>query len=131
MSAEAHDAAVAAISHLPLVVSAALVEAVSGIRGGEPDPDWPAARALAASGWRDMTRLARGDAAMGAGIAATNEDMLAHRVRALRAALGGWLEELERRGGPDPASLEARFAAVRAALAADEPPGDRRPADGS
>jgi hypothetical protein len=66
---------------------------------------------------------------MGAEIAATNEDMLAGRVRALRAALGGWLEELERRGGPDPASLEARFAAVRAALSADEPPGDRRPAD--
>ena len=130
MSAEAHDAAVAAISHLPLVVSAALVEAVSGIRGGEPDPDWPAARALAASGWRDMTRLARGDAAMGAGIAATNEDMLAGRIRSLRAALGGWLEELERRGGPDAASLEARFAAVRAALAADEPPADRRPSDG-
>jgi prephenate dehydrogenase len=131
MSAEAHDAAVAAISHLPLVVAAALVEAVSGIRGGEPDPDWPAARALAAGGWRDMTRLARGDAAMGAGIAATNEDMLANRVRALRAALGGWLEELERRGGPDPASVEARFAAVREALAADELPVDRRPPDES
>jgi prephenate dehydrogenase len=120
MSAEAHDAAVAEISHLPLLVSAALVEAVSGIRSGEPDPDWPAARALAASGWRDMTRLARGDPAMGAGIAATNEDLLADRVRALRAALGGWLEELERRGGPDPASLEARFAAVRALLEAND-----------
>lgn len=124
MSAEAHDAAVAAISHLPLVVSAALVEAVSGIRTGEPDPDWASARALAASGWRDMTRLARGDVAMGAGIAATNADMLAGRIRALRAALGGWLEELERRGGPDATRLEARFEAVRAALAADEPPAD-------
>jgi prephenate dehydrogenase len=124
MGAEAHDAAVASISHLPLIVSAALVEAVSGIRGSEPDPDWPAARALAASGWRDMTRLARGDPAMGAGIAATNEDLLADRVRALRAALGGWLEELERRGGPDPTSIEARLAAVRSALAVDEPPAD-------
>jgi prephenate dehydrogenase len=124
MSAEAHDAAVAQISHLPLIVSAALVEAVSGIRGSEPDPDWPAARALAAGGWRDMTRLARGDPAMGAGIAATNQDLLADRVRALRAALGGWLEELERRGGPDPESLEARFAAVRSVLAADEPPAE-------
>jgi prephenate dehydrogenase len=121
MSAEAHDAAVAAISHLPLIVSAALVEAVSGIRGGEPDREWPAARALAAGGWRDMTRLARGDPAMGAGIAATSEDMLADRIRALLGALGGWLEELERKGGPDPASLEARFAAVRAALSTDEP----------
>jgi hypothetical protein len=61
---------------------------------------------------------------MGAGIAATNEDLLADRVRALRAALGGWLEELERRGGPDPTSIEARLAAVRSALAVDEPPAD-------
>jgi prephenate dehydrogenase len=126
MTAEAHDAAVAAISHLPLVVSAALVEAVSGIRGREEDADWPAARMLAAGGWRDMTRLALGDVTMGAGIAATNDDMLADRIRALRAALGGWLEELERRGGPDPASLEARFAAVRAVLGADDSPSDGR-----
>jgi prephenate dehydrogenase len=126
MSAEAHDAAAAAVSHLPLVVSAALVEAVSGIRGSEANPDWPAARALAASGWRDMTRLARGDVAMGAGITATNGDMLAVRIRALREALGGWLEELERRGGPDPARLEARFAAVQSALAPDEPPAESR-----
>jgi prephenate dehydrogenase len=126
MTAEAHDAAVAAISHLPLVVSAALVEAVSGIRGREEDADWPAARMLAAGGWRDMTRLALGDVTMGAGIAATNDDMLANRIRALRAALGGWLEELERRGGPDPASLEARFAAVRAVLGADDSPPDGR-----
>jgi prephenate dehydrogenase len=81
---------------------------------------------LAAGGWRDMTRLARGDVTMGAGIAATNDDMLADRIRALRAALGGWLEELERRGGPDPASLEARFAAVRAVLGADDSPSDGR-----
>ena len=126
MTAEAHDAAVAAISHLPLIVSAALVEAVSGIRGREEDADWPAARMLAASGWHDMTRLALGDVTMGAGIAATNDDMLANRIRALRAALGGWLEELERRGGPDPASLEARFAAVRSVLGADDPPSDGR-----
>jgi prephenate dehydrogenase len=125
MSADAHDAAVAAISHLPLVVSAALVEAVTGMRTGAPDPGWASARDLAASGWRDMTRLARGDVAMGAGIAATNADMLAGRIRAIRDALGGWLEELERRGGPDATRLAARFEAVRAVLAADEPPNDK------
>ena len=118
MSAGSHDAAVAAISHLPLVLSAALVEAASGLRD-QQDPDWPAARALAANGWRDMTRLSLGDPAMGAGIAATNEDLLADRIRALRGALGGWLEELERRGGPDAERLEARFAAVRAMLETD------------
>ena len=44
-----------------------------------------------------MTRLARGDVAMGAGIAATNAAALAARLRDLRAVLDAWLAELERR----------------------------------
>ena len=51
-----HDRAVAAISHVPLLAAVALVEAAASA------PDWPAARSLAAQGWRDATRLARGDA---------------------------------------------------------------------
>lgn len=89
MAAQEHDAAVAAISHLPLVVAAALVEAVTGAA------DWPVARRVAASGWRDMTRLARGDVAMGTGIAATNAAPLAARIRDVRAVLDGWLAALE------------------------------------
>ncbi|MDQ6794075.1 MAG: prephenate dehydrogenase/arogenate dehydrogenase family protein, partial [Chloroflexota bacterium] len=110
---EVHDAAVAAISHLPLVVSAALVQAAIGQAGGLDDATRTAASGLAASGWRDMTRLARGDETMGAGIAATNADLLAGRIRALRDELDAWLAELERSGGPDPARLAARFAAAR------------------
>ena len=111
MDAAAHDAAAAGISHLPLVVAAALAEAVAG--AGTERPGWPAAAALAASGWRDMTRLARGDARMGAGIAATNAAALAADVHALRDVLDGWLADLERPGGPDPSHLEARLRAVR------------------
>ena len=48
-----------------------------------------------------MTRLARGDVAMGAGIVATNAPAIAGRVRELVAALDAWLAELERPGGPD------------------------------
>ena len=48
MTADEHDAAVAAISHLPLVVAAALVEAVAGDGTGPARPDWPAAAGLAA-----------------------------------------------------------------------------------
>ncbi|HSS36158.1 MAG TPA: prephenate dehydrogenase/arogenate dehydrogenase family protein, partial [Patescibacteria group bacterium] len=70
----AHDRAVAAISHAPLVVSAALVEAMTG------RPDWPLARSLAAGGWRDMTRLAGGAPDMGTGIAATNGPEIAAAV---------------------------------------------------
>ncbi|HVQ23336.1 MAG TPA: prephenate dehydrogenase/arogenate dehydrogenase family protein, partial [Candidatus Saccharimonadia bacterium] len=63
---DAHDAAVALISQLPLVVASALVEAAAGA------PDWPLARTMAAQGWRDTTRLARGDAQLGAGMLALN-----------------------------------------------------------
>ena len=116
MDAATHDLAVAAISHLPLIVAAALVEAVAGRDAGGVSPaGWPVARSLAASGWRDMTRLARGDVAMGAGIAATNAPAIATRLRELRDVLDGWLAELERSGGPDEAALARRLAAAREA----------------
>ena len=38
-----------------------------------------------------MTRLARGDVAMGAGIAATNAPAIADRLRAFRAVIDDWL----------------------------------------
>ena len=126
MGAATHDAAVASISHLPLVLSVALVEAICGAAGGSGGDARAraTAAALAASGWRDMTRLARGDAAMAAGIAATNADFLADRMRAVRDAVDAWLAELERPGGPDPSRLEARFAAAREMATAAEPGGD-------
>ncbi len=116
MSAAAHDSAVAAISHLPLVVSTALVEAVAGGPGERERPDWRAAEALAATGWTGMTRLARGEPSMGVGIAATNAVAIAARLRDMRDVLDRWLAELERNGGPDEAALLARFAAARQKL---------------
>jgi prephenate dehydrogenase len=114
MTAEAHDRAVAAISHLPLVVAAALVEAVAG------GPDRSVAHSLAASGWASSTRLAKGDPEMGAGILATNAAEVADRLRAMRAALDGWLELLDAANGePDPDVLRARLAAARDALPSD------------
>lgn len=116
MTAVEHDAAVAAISHLPLVVAAALVEAVAGGPGDPVPQGWPAAAGLAASGWAGATRLARGDPAMGAGIAATNAGPLAAGVRAIRERLGEWLLLLEAGadgGTPDEAALRDRLAAAR------------------
>jgi prephenate dehydrogenase len=113
--AAAHDRAVAGISHLPLIVAAALVEAVAGTRGG-PRDDWPSSALLAAGGWRDSTRVARGDPAMGAAIAVTNAPALAARLRDLQAVLAGWLTELERSGGPDEAAARDRLAAARSLL---------------
>jgi len=124
MSAADHDAAVAGISHLPLVVAAALVEAVAG-RAGEPAlPGWPVAAALAAGGWESMTRLARGDVAMAAGIAATNGPAIAARLRELREALDRWLEVLDR-ADPEADRLAGWFAAARNRLEADVPDGGR------
>ena len=120
MLAASHDDTVAAISHAPLVVSAALVEAIAGGPGAPGRVDWRAAGALAASGWASMTRLARGEPAMGAGIVATNSAAIASRLRDVRAAIDEWLAELERRGGPDAAALQARFVSARDRLEGPE-----------
>lgn len=115
MDAARHDRLVAAISHLPLLTSVMLVEAVTGLPGDQ-DRDWVGARELAAGGWRDTTRLARGDTAMGAEILATNADRIAERLRAYRARVDAWLELLEAPGGADPAQLRERLEAARARL---------------
>ncbi len=122
MDAETHDTAVAAISHLPLILAASLVEAVAGPPDGAARPDWPQARDLAASGWRDMTRLANGDPVMGAAIAATNAPAIAARLRDVGDVIDAWLAALERPGGPDETAIEARLRAAGARLQ-DDPDG--------
>jgi prephenate dehydrogenase len=115
MVASDHDRAVAGISHLPLVAASALVEAVAGGAEGVRD-DWPDAASLAAGGWRDMTRLARGDVEMGGGIAVTNGPALAARIRAYIAILESWVADLEAEGGPDRDAIERRLRSARARL---------------
>ena len=115
MAAGAHDRAVAAISHLPLVLAAALTESVAGAA------DWALARDLAATGWASATRLARGDVGMGAGILATNAPAVTARLRDLRAAIDTWLEALDV-AEPDADSLRDRLAAAKAALAPSDAP---------
>jgi prephenate dehydrogenase len=71
-----------------------------------------------------MTRLARGDPAMGAAIAATNAGPLASRLRDVRARLDAWIAILEAEdaaGLPDEALLRTRLEAARERLA--EAPG--------
>jgi prephenate dehydrogenase len=116
MHAAAHDSAVAAISHMPLVISAAMVEAVAGGPGEPEHEDWRAAEVLAATGWAGMTRLAKGEPGMGAGIAATNSAAIAGRLRDVRKVIDAWIKELEREGGPDADQLLARFTSARGRL---------------
>jgi len=120
LEAGAHDAAVAAVSHLPLVLSAALVEAVAASPGADGGS---AIRELAAGGWASMTRLAAGDPAMGAAILATNAGPTASAARRLRDVLDGWLTALEANGGPDEAGLRARLEAARRDLRGDRSDG--------
>jgi prephenate dehydrogenase len=111
LDAATHDRLVAAISHLPLLAAVSIVEAVAGGDGARDD--WAAAAGLAASGWRDTTRLARGDVTMGTEIAVTNAAEIAARLRDLRAAIDAWIETLEAPGGPDAAVIRGRLAAAR------------------
>jgi prephenate dehydrogenase len=74
-----HDAYVAGVSHLPFLLSAALVELTAG------SPGWKEMAPLAASGYRDISRLASGDPEMHRDICMTN-----------RTAIIRWLDETAR-----------------------------------
>jgi prephenate dehydrogenase len=63
-----HDSLVAGISHLPILVSAAFVGATA------KSPQWADMARLAASGYRDMSRLASGDPEVNRDICVTNRD---------------------------------------------------------
>ena len=90
MDADLHDAATAAVSHLPLLLSAALVSAVSQGEQGSAVDGWRVSHLLASSGWNSATRLARGSDEMGADILATNAREVRRRLRALRDELERW-----------------------------------------
>ncbi len=78
---EVHDSLVAGVSHAAFLLSAAYLLSVAGM------PDWAQAGRLASSGFRDMTRLAAGDAAMYAGIVATNRANISAALDRFEAAL--------------------------------------------
>lgn len=123
-----HDEAVAWVSHLPLAVSAALAATVAAALETSP----PAA-ALAASGYRDATRLAAGRPELSADIGWTNGPRLARALRAARGTLDELLARLPdaddtAAAGPGGDRARSRlvewFAAAQAGRAAviDAPP---------
>ena len=81
LDAEQHDRLVAGISHLPFVLSAALVRALGA------DQDWPEMAQLAASGYRDMSRLAAGSPTMYRDICLTNKEAILEWLDALEVQL--------------------------------------------
>ncbi len=81
MDAEEHDSYAAAISHLPMFAASALFRMV---RDSEA---WPEMSLLAASGFKDTTRLAGTDEQMAHDIAVTNREQVVHWLQRLRGAL--------------------------------------------
>ncbi|MBM4462980.1 MAG: prephenate dehydrogenase/arogenate dehydrogenase family protein [Chloroflexi bacterium] len=71
ITASEHDNFVAAISHLPLVISSALVRATT------QSTSWPKMSSLAATGYRDLTRLASQHPRMNRDICLTNRENIA------------------------------------------------------
>lgn len=78
-----HDGLVAGISHLPVVVAAALVAATTEAKS------WREMSKLAASGFRDTTRLASGDPTMNLHIFETNRGQVVSWI-------DRYIEELQR-----------------------------------
>ncbi len=76
MDAGEHDSYVAAVSHLPMVLSTALVACTS------KSPGWEDMAQLAATGYRDTTRLASGDPIMHRDICRTNSQFIAYWIDA-------------------------------------------------
>jgi prephenate dehydrogenase len=74
-----HDAYVAGVSHLPFLLSTALIELTTA------SPGWKEMAPLAATGFRDVSRLASGDPEMHRDICITN-----------RVALSRWLDDAAR-----------------------------------
>jgi prephenate dehydrogenase len=81
IDAEEHDSYVAGISHLPFLLSVALMRVVSR------DPSWRDVQRLTASGFRDATRLAAGSPEMYRDICATNSTNIARWLDSTLAEL--------------------------------------------
>lgn len=89
---QAHDQAVAWISHLPLWVSAVLLGAT---RREMNVQIITLAQQLASSGWRDTTRIGGGNPELGAGLAQYNRDYLLQGLRHYQQELTQVIELLE------------------------------------
>jgi arogenate dehydrogenase (NADP+) len=89
--AAAHDRAVALISHLPVLVGAALLQTADG--GGQASGRGGLVRDLASSGFADTTRVGGGNPELGALMARCNRTELLAALGRYRQAIAG-LERL-------------------------------------
>ena len=106
MSAAEHDAVLAAVSHLPHLLSFALVHELAG------RADAASIFAHAGTGFRDASRLAASNPEMWRDVCLANRDAVLAELRRYQDALAGFGAALERSDGE---MLERAFAAARAA----------------
>ena len=100
MSPQAHDAAYAAVSHLPHLIAFAMI---NGIKSQEHGKDY---MALAGPGFRDFTRIAASDPQMWRDILLANRDELLAQSKIFQQSLQS-LEELISSGSGD--ALQSRI----------------------
>jgi prephenate dehydrogenase len=107
IDAQTHDRCVAAISHLPFLSAAALVETVAS------SDEVTLMRQLASSGFRDASRLAAGDPAMYQSIALTNREAIAFWLDAYIEHLQALRQMLQAAGGTEDERLLLLFQQAR------------------
>lgn len=91
-SPEAHDRAVAWISHLPVMVSASLIESVLQ----EPDGDvLKLAQQLASSGFRDTSRVGGGNPELGLMMAQYNQAEVLRSLKHYQSTLATTIAQIE------------------------------------
>jgi prephenate dehydrogenase len=105
MSAEAHDAAFAAVSHLPHLLAFALVDSVAGQTLGA---EW---LEMAGTGFRDSTRIAASDPKVWRDILLANREQVLAQSRQLQRTLQEFDALIDHRQA---AALEARIAQASA-----------------
>jgi prephenate dehydrogenase len=108
---EEHDAYVAGVSHLPFVLSAALMNAVAR------DSSWRDMKMLTAGGFRDTTRLAAGSPAMHRDILLTNRDAVTRWIDSVVGSLGEIRQMIVSDNENTASQLEAYFNEARDARA--------------
>ena len=121
VSPDAHDRAVAAISHVPHVVASALTNlAAARVDDGED------VLRLAAGGFKDMTRIAAGSPELWTGICLDNRDAVIAALVDLSAQLEGFATLLASGDRPGLRDWLDRAAQVRRALPARWVPASAR-----
>ena len=98
-----HDSFVAAASHLPFMLSVALMGTAA------KSANWDDIAQLASSGFGDLTRLASGDPVMHRDICVTNPEPIVSWIDSYIRELYDLRNMLAKEGGPDPEAVENVF----------------------